>query len=443
MFLAPDGVKPFDLSLGCVFGSGLQPGQSDNLLLNRLLYLAATGYGLRKRSFNTTSETLSVSSKRPRVEGMPMASYVLPSRVLHIRGLPADTTEIEIVKLAMPFGPIANFVLTKKTGQALIEMTSVEVAAKMLEYYQFYPPLFRGGEESAILQFSKYQSLELTGISRSVSEAIAMANEHFLHCVAENPTRPRVLRVFLEPTPHNQLNYMDYFKRPKTSWKTKEDITPEQNMYCRRTVGLGDPGMAQRSGHPEEIFYRYGAILRIIVFKMSGRSQAFVEFHSPISAHAALLDSNATAYVSHEFDSLVKSVMTVQRGNQEHFQGTAVLIILGIREVVEKVEGYSDLLLAMGDSNDTEHNLEMVFMALAPRVIPHKALRRGGRFITGVVAKAVNGQVLPLYAATMRIEFSRQTSLELRQDDNTSRDFVAQPLSSQEEQDLIKALTPL
>ncbi|VDK35489.1 unnamed protein product [Taenia asiatica] len=305
MFLAPDGVKPLDLSLGRVFGSSIHPGQSDNLLLNRLLYLAATGYGLRKRSFNTTSEALSVASKRPRVEGLPMASYVLPSRVLHIRGLPADTTETDIVKLAMPFGPIANFVLTKKTGQALIEMTSVEVAAKMLEYYQFYPPLFRGGGESAILQFSKYQSLELTGISRPVSEAIAMANEHFLHCVAENPTRPRVLRVFLEPTPHSQLNYMDYFK----------------------------------------IFYRYGAILRIIVFKMSGRSQAFVEFHSPISAHAALL--------------------------------------------------------------------------------------------------AVNGQVLPLYAATMRIEFSRQTSLELRQVDNTSRDFVAQPLSPQEEQDLIKALTPL
>ena len=55
----------------------------------------------------------------------------------------------------------------------------------------------------------------------------------------------------------------------------------------------------------------------------------------------------------------------------------------------------------------------------------------------------MNGQMLPLYGATMRIEFSRQTSLELRQDDNTSRDFVAKPLSAQEEQDLIKALTPL
>ncbi|VDM35275.1 unnamed protein product [Hydatigera taeniaeformis] len=53
---------------------------------------------------------------------MSMVPYVLPSRVLHIRGLPADTSETEIVKLAMPFGPIANFVLTKKTGQVRIRV---------------------------------------------------------------------------------------------------------------------------------------------------------------------------------------------------------------------------------------------------------------------------------------------------------------------------------
>ncbi|KAM3179212.1 hypothetical protein ACTXT7_001066 [Hymenolepis weldensis] len=232
MFLAPDGTKPLDFTLGSVFGCGIQPNaQQENLFLNRLLYLAATGYGLRKRSLNPADElvntAVTLSAKRPRVEVIPTpTACILPSRVLHVRNLPADTTEIDIVKLAMPFGPIANLVLTKKTGQAninvgrflwsgefaLIEMTSVDVAAKMLEYYQFYPPFFHGSEESAILQFSKYQNLELTGISRPVSEAIAMANEHFLRCVAENPTRPRVLRVFLEPAPHNHLNYMDYFK---------------------------------------------------------------------------------------------------------------------------------------------------------------------------------------------------------------------------------------
>ncbi len=94
-------------------------------------------------------------------------------------------------------------------------MANPEIASKMLEYYQFYPPRFNGGNESAILQYSKYQTLEITGISRPVSDAITMANEHFLRFVAEHPTQPRVLRVFLEPAPQNQLNYMDYFK---VSW---------------------------------------------------------------------------------------------------------------------------------------------------------------------------------------------------------------------------------
>uniref|UniRef100_A0A5K3EUH9 RRM domain-containing protein n=1 Tax=Mesocestoides corti TaxID=53468 RepID=A0A5K3EUH9_MESCO len=309
MFIAPDGVRSLDLTLGSLFGCGAQPGCSENVFLNRLLYLAATGYGLRKRGHDLSSENSSavvrLSAKRPRVEGGSVGPSAPPSRVLHVRGLPAETAETDIVKLAMPFGPIANLVLTKKTGQALIEMANQEIATQMLEYYQFYPPLFNGGSESAILQYSKYQTLEISGISRPVSDAIAMANDHFLRFVVETPTRPRVLRVFLEPAPTNQLNYMDYFK----------------------------------------IFYRHGAILRIIVFKMSGRSQAFVEFNSPVSAHAALL--------------------------------------------------------------------------------------------------TLNGQMLPMYGAKMRIEFSRQTSLELRQDDNTSRDFVAQPLSALEEQDLIKSLTPM
>lgn len=49
MFLTPDGVKPLDFTLGSVFaGCGFQPNaQTDNLFINRLLYLAATGYGLR------------------------------------------------------------------------------------------------------------------------------------------------------------------------------------------------------------------------------------------------------------------------------------------------------------------------------------------------------------------------------------------------------------
>ncbi|VDN08696.1 unnamed protein product [Dibothriocephalus latus] len=86
------------------------------------------------------------------------------------------------------------------------------------------------------------------------------------------------------------------------------------------------------------LFHRYGCVLKIIVFKMSGRNQAFVEFASPVSAHVALLQ--------------------------------------------------------------------------------------------------MDGTLLCTTQAKLKVEFSRQTSLELRQDDNTSRDFIAQPLSAQEQAEI-------
>ena len=40
-----------------------------------------------------------------------------PSRVLHLRGIPSDATEGEIVQLGLPFGRMTNLVLAKKKNQ--------------------------------------------------------------------------------------------------------------------------------------------------------------------------------------------------------------------------------------------------------------------------------------------------------------------------------------
>lgn len=46
------------------------------------------------------------------------SSNSLPeSRVLHIRGLPSDVNELEVSTLSIPFGSIANIILTRKNGQ--------------------------------------------------------------------------------------------------------------------------------------------------------------------------------------------------------------------------------------------------------------------------------------------------------------------------------------
>lgn len=40
-----------------------------------------------------------------------------PSRVVHIRGVPSDVTDPEIVHLGLPFGRMTNLVVSKKKNQ--------------------------------------------------------------------------------------------------------------------------------------------------------------------------------------------------------------------------------------------------------------------------------------------------------------------------------------
>ena len=46
-----------------------------------------------------------------------------PSRVIHLRGIPQDTTEGEIVQLGMPFGRMTNLLLVKKKNQVRTDTT--------------------------------------------------------------------------------------------------------------------------------------------------------------------------------------------------------------------------------------------------------------------------------------------------------------------------------
>ena len=47
-----------------------------------------------------------------------------PSRVIHLRGIPQDTTEGEIVQLGMPFGRMTNLLLVKKKNQVRTQLSS-------------------------------------------------------------------------------------------------------------------------------------------------------------------------------------------------------------------------------------------------------------------------------------------------------------------------------
>lgn len=67
------------------------------------------------------------------------------SRVLHIRGVPMDATEGEVIQLGLPFGRMTNLVMARKKNQALLEMADVATAQAMVTYYSERPPSIRGG----------------------------------------------------------------------------------------------------------------------------------------------------------------------------------------------------------------------------------------------------------------------------------------------------------
>ncbi|CAL8090568.1 unnamed protein product [Calicophoron daubneyi] len=193
-------------------------------------------------------DTESNENKKSRIE------YVetVPSKVIHIRNMPNDATEHEIALLGIPFGMLENMVLSKKAGQALIEMQTLESSILMVSYYREYQVTLRG--RNLVMQFSKHQHLELHSENSNIGEAIRNANRIVQQDLSgANSGLPNtVLRVLVDNIMGQQINHTILHK----------------------------------------IFYRYGKILRIITFLKNQQYHGLIEFENHIHAFVAMLHLN-------------------------------------------------------------------------------------------------------------------------------------------------------
>uniref|UniRef100_A0A8C0C4J7 Polypyrimidine tract binding protein 1 n=1 Tax=Balaenoptera musculus TaxID=9771 RepID=A0A8C0C4J7_BALMU len=109
----------------------------------------------------------------------------VPSRVIHIRKLPSDVTEGEVISLGLPFGKVTNLLMLKGKNQvqglgllwgghwaswvrawltrdprpqAFIEMNTEEAANTMVNYYTSVTPVLRG--QPIYIQFSNHKELK-------------------------------------------------------------------------------------------------------------------------------------------------------------------------------------------------------------------------------------------------------------------------------------------
>lgn len=95
---------------------------------------------------------------------MPMSQNAAggPSKVVHIRNIPNEANDSDIINLGLPFGKIANILLLKGKNQAFIEFADVSSAQCMVSYWQVNSlhtqPTVRG--RHVFCQFSNHQQLK-------------------------------------------------------------------------------------------------------------------------------------------------------------------------------------------------------------------------------------------------------------------------------------------
>lgn len=172
-----------------------------------------------------------------------------PSKVIHIRNIPNEVTEAEIIHLGIPFGRVTNVLVLKGKNQAFLEMADESAASTMVTYFTSCMAQLRG--RAVYVQFSNHKELKTdqTHSNANASAQAALQAAQALSGQNETQGGPNtVLRVIIE--------HMMY------------PITLEV-LY--------------------QIFSRFGKVLKIVTFTKNNSFQVLIQYPDVVTAQSAKL----------------------------------------------------------------------------------------------------------------------------------------------------------
>ncbi len=101
-----------------------------------------------------------------------MTEEQTPSKVLHVRSLPPETSEAELGQLCMPFGRVVGILMLSNKAQAFVQMEDVSQAIALVQYYNSVHAVIRGNV--VFFQFSNRSELTTGGHGPSGSSAVCL-----------------------------------------------------------------------------------------------------------------------------------------------------------------------------------------------------------------------------------------------------------------------------
>ncbi|XP_029566427.1 LOW QUALITY PROTEIN: polypyrimidine tract-binding protein 3-like [Salmo trutta] len=180
-----------------------------------------------------------------------------PSRVLHVRKVPIEVSEAELISLGVPFGRVTNLLMLKGKNQAFIEMASEEAAITMVNYYTTATPHVRN--QPVYIQYSNHRELKTDNLPNQGRAQAALQAVNAVHSGnmalggsasgsdgALMPGQSPVLRIIVE------------------------------NLFYPVSLEV-----------LHQIFSKFGTVLKIITFTKNNQFQALLQYADPMNAHHA------------------------------------------------------------------------------------------------------------------------------------------------------------
>ncbi|XP_076183692.1 polypyrimidine tract-binding protein 1 heph isoform X2 [Ptiloglossa arizonensis] len=244
-----------------------------------------------------------------------------PSRVIHIRNIPNDVSDCEIVHLGVPFGRVTNVLVLKGKNQAFLEMADENAAATMVSYYASSIAQLRG--RAVYVQFSNHRELKTdqthTNNANSNNQVALPGQNQVAQTQAETQGGPNtVLRVIVE-----QMVY-----------PISLDV-----LY--------------------QIFTRFGKVLKIVTFTKNSTFQALIQYADMLSAQ--------TAKLALEGQNIYNSCCTL-RIDYSKMQN------LNVKYNNDKSRDYTNPTLPTGDAN-----LDAASLALGGELLPQLLMGAGSQ----------------------------------------------------------------
>uniref|UniRef100_A0A3Q1F942 Polypyrimidine tract binding protein 3 n=1 Tax=Acanthochromis polyacanthus TaxID=80966 RepID=A0A3Q1F942_9TELE len=172
----------------------------------------------------------------------------VPSRVLHLRQLPGDVSEQEVLALALPFGRVSQVITLKAKNQAFVEMASEEAAVTMVNYYTSATPTVRN--QPIFIQYSTHRELKTDNLTNQRAISAAAVHSGSMASGGEGrgfaPGQSPVLRIIVE------------------------------NLFYPVTLEV-----------LQQIFSKFGSVLKIITFTRNNQFQALLQFSDAVHAQHA------------------------------------------------------------------------------------------------------------------------------------------------------------